>query len=102
MAKPVLLVADDDAGSLETLTRELESRYGSQYRIVASGSAEDALAELELLRAEGAAVSLIMADQWMPETSGTEMLARARDLHPTARRGLLISPPRSRRACRSI
>jgi len=36
-------------------------------------------------------VPLILADQWMPGTTGIELLARARELHPTARRGLLIS-----------
>jgi thioredoxin reductase (NADPH) len=91
MRQPVLLVVDDEAESLQALTRELESRYGSQYRVVAGVSASDALARLSQLRAEGAAVALILADQWMPETTGIELLARARQLHPTARRGLLIS-----------
>jgi hypothetical protein len=87
MRQPVLLVVDDEAESLRALTRELESRYGSQYGVVAGASASDALASLSQLRAEGAAVSLILADQWMPETTGIELLARARQLHPTARRG---------------
>jgi thioredoxin reductase (NADPH) len=91
MVRPVLVVVDDEPESLAALTRELESRYGSHYRIVASPSAKDALARLERLRAEGAAVPLVLADQWMPETAGTEFLASVRDLFPTARRGLLIS-----------
>ena len=91
MAKPVVLVVDDEADSLRALTQELESRYGAHYRIVARASATDALATLAELRAEDAAVPLVLADQWMPETTGIELLARARELHPTARRGLLIS-----------
>ena len=43
MVRPALLVVDDEADSLRTLTRELESRYGSYYQIAASSSAEDAL-----------------------------------------------------------
>jgi thioredoxin reductase (NADPH) len=58
---------------------------------VASVSAEDALSRLTELVAEGSRVPLILADQWMPGMTGTEFLARARELHPTARRGLLIS-----------
>ena len=91
MAKPVLLVVDDEADSLRALTRELDSRYGAHYRIVARDSAADALATLAELRAEGAAVPLILADQWMPGTTGIELLARTRELHPIARRGLLVT-----------
>jgi len=91
MAQPVLVVVDDEDASLRALAGELGSRYGAQYRIVASPSAEDALTRLADLRAEDATVALILADQWMPGGTGTELLARARELHPTARRGLLTS-----------
>ena len=102
MAKPVVLVVDDEADSLRALTQELTSRYGAHYRIVASASAQDALATLAELRAEEAAVPLILADQWMPETTGIELLARTRELHPTARRGadLLGRPVGQRRSWR--
>jgi hypothetical protein len=33
----------------------------------------------------------VLADQWLPEATGTEFLARARQLHPAARRVLLIT-----------
>ena len=91
MQKPIIVVVDDEAEGLARLVRELESRYGSECRILASGSAAEALDRLEELRAEGAAVSLVLADQWMPTTTGVELLARVRERHPTARRGLLIS-----------
>lgn len=51
----------------------------------------DALARLAALRAKGAAVPLVLADQWMPTMTGTEFLSRVRELYPAARRGLLIS-----------
>jgi thioredoxin reductase (NADPH) len=91
MGQPVLVVVDDEDASLRALAGELASRYGAQYRIVASPSAEDALTRLAELRAEDTTVALILADQWMPGGTGTELLARARELHPTARRGLLTS-----------
>jgi len=91
MARPVLLVVDDDEASLRALAGELESRYGAHYLIVASPSAQDALSCLADLRTEGARVALVLADHWMPGGTGTELLARARELHPTARRGLLFS-----------
>jgi thioredoxin reductase (NADPH) len=91
VARPVLLVVDDEADSLRALTRDLESRYGADYRVVARTSAEDAVATLAELRAEGVAVPMVLADQWMPDTTGIDLLTRVRELHPTARRGLLIS-----------
>jgi thioredoxin reductase (NADPH) len=91
IAKPVIVVVDDEEASRRSLTEELESRYGSQYRIVSAASPDVALARLEELRAEGASVPLVLADQWMPGMTGTEFLARVKQVISTARRGLLIS-----------
>ena len=91
MAKPVLVIVDDEDASRQALARELESRYGAHYRIVPSPSAEVALARLAEFRAQGVAVPLVLADHWMPGMRGTEFLARVKDVVPTARRGLLIA-----------
>jgi thioredoxin reductase (NADPH) len=91
MAKPVIVVVDDEDDSLAALAHELESRYGAHYLVVACPSPGQALARLAGLRAEGASVPLVLADQWMPGQTGAELLAQVRDLYPTARRGLLIS-----------
>jgi thioredoxin reductase (NADPH) len=91
MAKPVLVVVDDEDTSLQALTRELVSRYGAHYQVVSGSSAEVALARLAELKAAGAEVPLVLADQRLPGISGTELLARVRDIFPTARRGLLIT-----------
>jgi thioredoxin reductase (NADPH) len=91
MAKPVLVVVDDEDTSLQALAGELESRYGAHYEVVSGSSAEVALARLAELKAAGADVPLVLADQHMPGMSGTQLLARVRQFFPTARRGLLIS-----------
>jgi thioredoxin reductase (NADPH) len=91
MAKPVLVIVDDEDASRHALARELESRYGAHYRIVPSTSPELALALLTEFRAQGVAVPLVLADHWMPGMTGTEFLARVKDVMPTARRGLLTS-----------
>ena len=91
MAKPVLVVVDHEDSSLQALARELQSRYGADYQVEPSSSAEMALDRLAELKAAGADVPLVLADQQMPGMSGTELLARVRDIFPTARRGLLIS-----------
>jgi thioredoxin reductase (NADPH) len=91
MAKPVLVVVDDEDTSLQALTLELESRYGAHYQVVSGSSAEVALAQLAELKAAGADVPLVLADQQMPGIGGTQLLARVRQFFPAARRGLLIT-----------
>jgi thioredoxin reductase (NADPH) len=91
MAKPVLMVVDDDDVSLQSLTAELQSRYGVHYDVMSATSAEVALTLLTELKSAGSDVPLVLAEQAMPGMSGTQLLARVRDIVPTARRGLLIS-----------
>lgn len=91
MARPVVVVVDDEDASRQALARELEGRYGADYRIMSSASPEEALAGLKQLQVEGADVPLVLADQWMPGRTGAQFLVRVRELHPTTRRGLLIS-----------
>ena len=82
MAKPVLVIVDDQDASRRDLARELESRYGAHYRIVAFPSPEMALARLTGFRDEGVAVPLVLAGHWMSGMTGTEFLARVKDVMP--------------------
>jgi thioredoxin reductase (NADPH) len=91
MAKPVIIVIDDEDTSLQALTRELESRYGAHYQVVPGSSAEAGLVLLAELKAAGADVPLVLADESLPGMSGTQLLAPVRDIYPTARRCLLIA-----------
>jgi len=86
----VLLVVDDETDSLAKIRRELERWYGEHYRVQCRRSATDALAALEQMRDEGEPVAVVLSDQWMPDMTGSEFLARVRSLHPRARRALLI------------
>ena len=87
---PVLLVVDDETESLAKIRAELERWYGEHYRVQCRRSAADALAALEQMRDDGEPVAVVLSDQWMPEMTGSEFLARVRSLHPRARRALLI------------
>jgi thioredoxin reductase (NADPH) len=87
---PVLLAVDEDARALHDVERELTDRYSRSYRVVCLPSAEDALAELEVLAAAGEDVALILAAQSFGEMTGGELLGKVRDLHRHAQRGLLI------------
>ena len=90
MPKPVLLVVDDDADALANIEYELSKRYGDDYRIVCEGSAEAGIKTLEGCRSTREDVAIALADQWMPEMTGTELLTHAHQLHPTAKRALLV------------
>jgi thioredoxin reductase (NADPH) len=87
----VLLVVDDDPDALANIARQLRGRYGGDYRVVCEGSAEAAMGALGGSEAAGEDVAVVLSDQWMPGMSGTEFLARARRLYPTAKRALLVA-----------
>ena len=53
VAKPVLVVVDDEDARLRALTLEMQSRYGAHYQVVPGSSAEMALAKLAELKAAG-------------------------------------------------
>ncbi len=89
-SRPAMIAVDDDRETLELVASELRRRYGEDYHVVCRRSAPDALAVLEELRDEGRQVALILADQWMPEMEGLDLLERARSLHAEAKRGLMI------------
>jgi thioredoxin reductase (NADPH) len=87
---PALVVVDDDPECLGRIEDQLLRRYGVDYDVVCESSPETALARLEALRERGVEVAVVLADQWMPELTGEEVLARAHRIHPDARRGLLV------------
>jgi thioredoxin reductase (NADPH) len=89
MTQPVLVAVADDGDVLAALQAALARRFGADYQILAERSPEVALQTLERLRQDDVAVAVILADQWMPQMTGLELLARARQLHSTARRLLL-------------
>ncbi len=90
MVEPVVLLADGSRtrGRVEA---ELQKRYGADYQVITTGSVKEALEVLGQLRDGRRQVSLVLADQWLPGATGTELLARVRQLHPAARRALLIT-----------
>jgi thioredoxin reductase (NADPH) len=90
MGKPVVLLADGSQtrGRVEA---ELYKRYGTDYRVITAGSAKEALEALGKLRDGQCQVSLVLAGPWLQDATGTELLARVRQLDPAARRVLLIA-----------
>ena len=89
--KPVILAVDDDPTSIGHVSGELQRRYDRDYRVVFETSSAAAIAQLEQMARRGERVALVLADQWMPDVTGAELLARVKDLHPQTKRALLIA-----------
>lgn len=89
--RPVILIVDDEPEALASLRDALSRRFGGDYRVVAHASALAALEELARLRREGEEIALVIADQWMPEMTGADLLSRVHEIEPGAKRGLLVA-----------
>jgi thioredoxin reductase (NADPH) len=89
--KPVILTVDDDVPVLRAIERDLRSRYGADYRVVAATSGQEALEAVRQLTVRGSSIGLFVVDQRMPVMTGIEFLAEAIRLQPDARRVLLTA-----------
>src|SRR4029453_35786 len=98
MTTPILLAVDDQPGALDVIRRELTGRYATDYQIICEDSPISTLRRLAALRRAppGAAVLILFAASDMTAMTGIEFLQRAHEMHPHARRVLLI--PRSNRS----
>ena len=68
--KPAILAVDDDPGVLASISRDVRSRYGQNYRVVRAESGPKALHALAELALRARPVALIATDQRMPEMTG--------------------------------
>jgi thioredoxin reductase (NADPH) len=89
--KPVILTVDDDTNVLRAVERDLRSRYGHDYRIVAASSGDEALEAVRQLTLRGSAIGLFLVDQRMPKMTGIEFLSQAIELQPDSKRVLLTA-----------
>jgi thioredoxin reductase (NADPH) len=89
--KPVILAVDDDVPVLRAVERDLRSRYGKEYRIVAASGGAEALEVVRELSVRGSPIALFVVDQRMPQVTGIEVLAESVALQPDAKRVLLTA-----------
>jgi thioredoxin reductase (NADPH) len=85
MTKPTILTVDDDPGVLASISRDLRSRYGHDYRIMRASSGAQALNVLTELALRASPVALVATDQRMPEMTGIQMLTQGRQHAPDAK-----------------
>jgi thioredoxin reductase (NADPH) len=83
------MAVDDDPLALDRVEDELRRRYGRDYDVICETSAATALDRLEALDGP---LAVILADQWLrePHVTGESLLARVKELHPQAKRALLV------------
>lgn len=86
----MIFAVGDNPSTVAYVSTALQRRYDRDYRIEYELAAPAALARLEGMRDEAEPVALVLSEQWMSELTGVELLSRVGDLHPRARRGLLI------------
>lgn len=102
MAKPVILTVDDEVQVLNAIARDLQQRYSEAYRVMKASSGAEALDTLRQLKQRNTPVALLVADQRMPEMTGTEYLAQAIAYYPEAGKVLLTAYADTEAAIASI
>jgi thioredoxin reductase (NADPH) len=102
MAKPVILTVDDEPQVLNAIERDLRQHFSSEYRILKSESGKEALQTVRGLKKRNTPVALLLADQRMPEMSGTDFLTEAVKLYPAAKKALLTAYSDTQAAIKSI
>jgi thioredoxin reductase (NADPH) len=89
--RATILAVDDEPSVLAEVARDLRRGFGEHYRILRAGSGPDALELLNEMRRRGENLAMIVADQRMPGMEGTELLVKARQIFPDAKRALLTA-----------
>ncbi len=89
--RPAIVILDDEPVALSALLDALARRFGSDYRVMSHLTAGACLEALAAMRSASEEVALIVADQWMPGMTGSELLARAHRFFPAAKRALLVA-----------
>ena len=102
MPRPIILAVDDDVSVLEAVVQDLRRQYGSNYRVMRAASGQAALDTLAQLQTREEPVALLVSDQRMPGMTGVELLERAREIYPDARRVLLTAYADTGAAIRAI
>lgn len=91
MAKPVILTVDDEIQVLNVIERDLQARYGKDYRVLKAASGTEALELVKKLKQKNTPLALFLVDQRMPGITGIEFLAEARKYYVDSRQVLLTA-----------
>ena len=96
--QPVLFVLDDGAGVMHVLRDDLSRRFGEDFDVIGETSAAAGLATLRGLAGRHQPVALLIVGYEISEMPGVGFLARAHQMHPQAKRVLLVERDYSARS----
>jgi thioredoxin reductase (NADPH) len=85
MSPAAIFVMEGDTTALQTLLRDLRRRFGAGFAVTGAQTSWAALAALEDMATAGAPVALLLVD-----AACAGILDRAHELHPAAKRVLLV------------
>ena len=102
MAKPILLVVDDDSDVLNAIARDLRTRYGRDYRVLRAESGTAALGLLRELKERDTPVALLLSDQRMPGMDGVTFLSQTMEDFPKAKRAVITAYADTEAAIKAI
>jgi len=102
MAKPVILIVDDEPQVLNAVERDLRLHFRSDYRILKALSGSEAIETVQQLKRRNTPLALFLVDQRMPVMTGTEFLAQALSIYPDAKKVLLTAYADTEAAITSI
>jgi len=85
MSRAAIFVMDEDHTALQTLLTDLRRRFGSGFAVAGEQTREAAIAALEDMATAATPVALLLVD-----AACGDVLDRAHELHPGAKRVLLV------------
>ncbi|HVM52333.1 MAG TPA: FAD-dependent oxidoreductase [Acidimicrobiales bacterium] len=88
---PAIVCLSTDERTRQVLEDEVLRRYGGDYHVVVCDSVAHAVADLTDLQREQRPVALVLAGYSDADPEGIAFLARARTLHPAARRAVVVN-----------
>ena len=90
MPRPVVLTVDENQDALAILETQLIQRYAHDYRVECLGDPVVALQRLRELADAAEDVALVLATKPQTATADGGLLEHVRELHPHAKRALLV------------
>ena len=87
---PTIVIVSRDPETGQVVGEEMRKRYERDYLVGSHDGPVDALADLRRMQDDGSAVALILAGYGPLDHDGVSFLARARGLHPRAKRAVVL------------
>jgi thioredoxin reductase (NADPH) len=92
MPLPALVAVDEEPRVLEAVEAQLGGRYAADYRIECLRHPDEASRTFEVLRDNEVEVALVLVGQSLEASTRETLLDRVRQLHPHAKRVLMVAP----------